>query len=529
MPSTKESRPTFDAGQVPLGKSAFSEFGLPQTISLLQQEIRDLYLADEVPWILGYSGGKDSTATLQLVWLAIEDIAIQRRKKTIHIISTDTLVENPVVAAWVQKSLEVMDQAANLRQMPIEPHRLTPRIQDSFWVNLIGKGYPAPRHKFRWCTERLKINPSNSFINGIVKTNGEAILILGTRKAESPSRARNMAKYEAHRVRDRLSPNARLPGSLVYTPIEDWSNDDVWTFLMQVQNPWGYSNKDLLGMYAGASADGECPLVVDNSTPSCGDSRFGCWVCTLVEKDKSMAAMIQNDEEKEWMMPLLSLRNALDFRNGNSGEEENSDRHLRDFRRMSGAVQLFHDRPIPGPYTQEAREEWLRKLLEAQTWIRRHGPTHVQNIELITIEELQEIRRIWVVDKHELEDRLPKIYAESTGEIYPGRRLDDNLVLGAEEMAELRNLCGDDQLHYELVRELLGVERQQRSNVRRSGIFDQLEKAIRRHFYEDQDDAIALARRRSAAKGDLHSDQRDGRPPKGEPLNRPNQALHFDP
>ena len=96
-------------------------------------------------------------------------------------------------------------------------------------------------------------------------------------------------------------------------------------------------------MYQGASPDGECPLVVDSSTPSCGDSRFGCWVCTLVDKDKSMQAMIQNDDEKEWMLPLLELRNELDVAD---------DRPLRDFRRMTGAVQLFHKRPIPGPYKQ---------------------------------------------------------------------------------------------------------------------------------------------------------------------------------
>ncbi len=112
------------------------------------------------------------------------------------------------------------------------------------------------------------------------------------------------ATYSARTTRSRTA--------LVYSPVENWSNDDVWTFLMQSPNPWGYSNKELLTMYQGASADGECPLVVDSSTPSCGDSRFGCWTCTLVEKDKSMSAMIQNDEEKEWMLPLLELRNALD-------------------------------------------------------------------------------------------------------------------------------------------------------------------------------------------------------------------------
>ena len=190
--------------------------------------------------------------------------------------------------------------------------------------------------------------------------------------------------------------------------MENWSNDDVWTFLMQTPNPWGYSNKDLLSMYQGASPDGECPLVVDATTPSCGDSRFGCWVCTLVDKDKSMSAMIQNDEEKEWMLPLLELRNELDLAN---------DRHLRDFRRMNGTVQLFHDRPIPGPYTQPARERWLQMLLEAQAWIRGNGPAHVRSLELITLAELEEIRRIWVVEKHEFEDRLPVIYARPQGSL----------------------------------------------------------------------------------------------------------------
>jgi len=483
----------------PVKKSAFAELGLPRTEALLADEIRELYRADEVPWIIGYSGGKDSTATLQLIWRAIAELPLEQRTKTVHVISTDTLVENPIVASWVQKSLDVMGQKARAAQMPIVPHRLTPKTEESFWVNLIGRGYPAPRHKFRWCTERMKIKPSNAFINSVVKASGEAILVLGTRKAESVSRARNMTKHESGRIRDRLSPNSSLPGSLVYTPIEDWSNDDVWMFLMQVKNPWGYSNKDLLGMYAGASADGECPLVVDSSTPSCGDSRFGCWVCTLVEKDKSMTAMIQNDEEKEWMMPLLKLRNALDFRNAGTGEDESSDRHLRDFRRMSGAVQIFHDRPIHGPYLQSAREDWLRKLLEAQTWIRLHGPADVRNIELITLAELQEIRRIWVVDKHEMEDSLPRIYAEAAGQPYPGRRLDDNLVLGEEEMTELQALCGEDRMHFELTRELLSVVRQQRARARRAGLFEQLEKSLGRHFYDDKEDAVATARRRNAA------------------------------
>jgi DNA sulfur modification protein DndC len=297
-----------------------------------------------------------------------------------------------------------------------------------------------------------------------------------------------------------------MAGCSIYTPIEDWTNDDVWMFLMQIENPWGYSNKDLLTMYAGATADGECPLVVDTSSPSCGDSRFGCWVCTLVEKDKSMTAMIQNDAEKEWMMPLLALRNEIDFRIGDGTAEENNDHHLRDFRRMSGAVQMMEDgRPMPGPYTQAAREHWLKKLLEAQAWIRKHGPESVRDIELIGLEELQEIRRIWVVEKHEMEDSLPRIYKAVTGETYPGRRLDDNLVLGPEEIDILRNICGEETLHFDLTRELLSLERQQRAHAKRADLFEKIEKSIRRHYYKDRADATSMATRHADARREANA------------------------
>ncbi len=481
--------------------SAFAALGLKATLEQLKAEVRELYLADDVPWIIGYSGGKDSTAVLQLTWLALAELPAEQRRKTVHVISTDTMVENPIVSTWVQKSLEILGEESRKTSMSIKPKLLHPKTEESFWVNLIGRGYPAPRPKFRWCTERLKIKPSNRFIREVVTDNGEAILLIGARKAESAARAKVLTRNQKYRVRDRLSPSATLAGCSIYTPIEDWSNDDVWMFLMQVKNPWGISNKDLLNMYQGASPDGECPLVLDSSTPSCGDSRFGCWVCTLVDKDKSMTAMIQNDQEKEWMTPLLDLRNALDFRSGAGNQEESNDHHLRDFRRMSGAIQLMQDgKPVPGPYTQEARENWLRKLLAAQTWIRRNGPPNVRNIELVSLDELQEIRRLWVVEKHEMEDSLPRIYTEATGEPYPGHRLDDNLVLGESEMQILREVCGDDRLHYELTRELLSVERQQRAHARRAGLFEQLEKSIRRHYFTDAADATDMARRHAGAR-----------------------------
>ena len=209
-----------------------------------------------------------------------------------------------------------------------------------------------------------------------------------------------------------------------------------------------------------------------------------------------MTAMIQNDAEKEWMMPLLDLRNDLDFRGkGPDGDPDSTDRHLRDFRRMNGAVNIMgNGEPIPGPYTQINREQWLTKLLKSQMEVRKRGPEDMRNIELITLEELQEIRRIWVVDKHELEDSLPGIYHDSTGATYPGATLDDDLVLGASEMTQLAAICDGDRLHYELSRELLSLTRQQRSAARRAGLFEKLEKTFSKHFYDDEADALSRAR-----------------------------------
>lgn len=476
-------------------RSSFSGAGLKETVRQICDEIRELYLWDAVPWVVGYSGGKDSTAVLQLVWLAIRDLPPEQRTKPVHVISTDTLVEQPVVASWVDASHRSIRAAAEEQGLPIIPHKLTPETKDSFWVNLIGRGYPAPRKKFRWCTDRMKISPSNKFIREVVRQFGEAILVLGTRKAESQRRALTMERHEARRVRERLSPNAGLPNSLVYTPIEDWTNDDVWLFLMQVRNPWGHTNKSLLGMYQGASADGECPLVVDTSTPSCGSSRFGCWVCTVVDKDRSMEAMIKNDEEKVWMTPLLELRNELgDF---------SRDRERRDFRRMNGSVQLFHGRPIPGPYRKQWREHWLRRVLAAQRKARELGPPDTANLELITLDELHEIRRIWLYEKHEFDDSLPTIYEQETGAPFPVPPSDDS-QLRREDWELLRELCEGDPAFFELQVSLLDTERQYRGMSRRAGIYEALEAHLRAGQFSDEQQALAIRldqeRRRNAAQ-----------------------------
>lgn len=472
--------------------------------------VKKLYLEDEIPWVIGYSGGKDSTATVQLVWMALAELTqAERMRKKIHVISTDTLVESPVVAKWVEHSLDQMREQAYIESMPFVTHRLIPDYNDTFWVNLIGRGYPYPRPSFRWCTDRLKIKPSNSFVQNVVSSYGEVILLLGTRKAESASRAKTMEYYEKQRVRDLLSPNGTIQNELVFSPLENWSDDDVWFFLMQYSNPWGYSNKDLLAMYRGATADGECPLVMSSDTPSCGKSRFGCWVCTMVEQDKSMAAMIMNDSEKEWMLPLLEFRNSI-------GDAE-KDRERRDFRRMTGAAHLFRGRLVHGPYKKHIREEWLRKLLHIQINIKKYGPDDFNNIELITNEELNCIRKIWLDEKHEFDDVLPRIYKEVTGKDF--EIIGKNNLFGKREWDILHEVCSnnmpDEELLFEMVTSIIDIEKKSSDLNSRRGVLTEIEKQIIKGFYKNEKDACDYAisklhvRKNMGASYDLKAEVED--------------------
>lgn len=470
-----------------------------ENIEGLMETVRNLYLCDDIPWVIGYSGGKDSTATLQLVWLALSSLPKESLKKQVHIINTDTMVESPVISKWVQTSLKTMNDAAEEQGFPFVTHRLTPALDNTFWVNFIGRGYPFPRKKLRWCTDRLKIQPVNTFVKEKIAEHGEIIMVIGTRKAESARRAKTMAYYEKKRVRELLSPNQSMINELVFSPLEDWTDNDVWVFLMQYKNPWGYSNKDLLTLYRGATADNECPLMVEKGLPSCGKSRFGCWVCTMVAQDKSMEAMISNDEEKAWMTPLLEFRNKF-------GDEEN-DRERRSFRKMAGYLQGSYKQLHHGPYKKEIREEWLRDLLEIQKDINENGPEEFSDLELITLPELKNIRRIWVLEKHEFDDSLPRIYKDVTGYDFEDPEWIAPEAFRQEEWEILKDvveeLYPDEELAFEMAYSLIDIENHSNSLNRRKGVSDSLEACIQRTFYKNEDDATKYYLSQVTRKKDL--------------------------
>jgi DNA sulfur modification protein DndC len=288
---------------------------MKQKIKYIIDEIIDQYLyADETsrPWIIGFSGGKDSTVLLQLVWEALRiiknDISGVLRRE-VYVVCNDTMIENPIITEYVQRVLKDIEVAARDQDLPIYVRKTTPRLEDSFFVNLIGRGYPAPNSTFRWCTERLKIKPTSRFILEQVDINSEVIILLGTRSDESANRAKSIKKHSTRGKR--LSKHSLHPNIFTYAPIKDLMLEEIWFIINTLSSPWGSSNTELFQVYANASADDyECPTAItENKHSSCGQSRFGCWVCTVVTTDKSMTAQVENG--LAWLTPLLSFRNVI--------------------------------------------------------------------------------------------------------------------------------------------------------------------------------------------------------------------------
>ncbi|WEJ99479.1 MAG: DNA phosphorothioation system sulfurtransferase DndC [Candidatus Sphingomonas phytovorans] len=455
----------------------------------IHDDVREIYLSDSRPWVVGYSGGKDSTTALQLIWAAISTLPPEKRSKTIYVISSDTLVETPVVSNYIDVSLKRIAQAAIEQDMPVVTHKVVPDVDRSFWVNLIGRGYPAPSRRFRWCTERLKIEPANDFIRSRVAEFGEVVMVLGVRSQESATRAQVMSLHAIEG--SRLSKHSSLLNAFVYAPIADFSTDDVWTYLLQNQSPWGNDNRDLVAMYRNASSAGECPLVVDTSTPSCGNSRFGCWVCTVVERDKAMEAMIDSGEE--WLTPLLEFRDKL-------SETQDPARKLefRDYRRRTGGVSFIGDtdRVMPGPYTMDFRRELLRGLLETQRQVAVEAPAGEAPI-LIHPHELHEIRRLWRTERGDWQDSVPRIVRETLGKdagfVEPDWVSEDAVAFTTEDGELLNAICAENDVPTELVMRLLDVERASHGLKRRHAVHTRIEDVFKLDW-RDLDTVVAERR-----------------------------------
>jgi DNA sulfur modification protein DndC len=408
----------------------------------LKDSLRQLYLEDPRPWLVGFSGGKDSTMLASLIFEAVLSVPPEQREKPIAILCTDTRVEIPAVAEGVESALERMRRCSQQHNLNVEAHLLKPPSEQSFWVNIIGRGYPPPNRVFRWCTQRLKIDPVTTFVQKRLQNGhwSEAILHLGARRAESSTRAQTMAGRE---TRNGLNRHPDLPRVWVSNPIEFLTTEEVWAYLLQKPNPWGGDNRSLYKLYASAS-NGECPIQIDTSTPSCGNSRFGCWTCTVVERDKASEGLLATGDDR--MEHLLEFRETLlEFRDPDNG--------WRDKRRMNGA-------DGPGPLTIEGRRELLKRLMTLQ---------HETGLKLISDEELLLIQQLWKAARDPDDGR---------GVTRIVNRIRGNGMSDLKEVSRVQQLqdevCKEKNISPEALRRLLATVEQYTDSHRAVGLPDEL-------------------------------------------------------
>ena len=354
---------------------------------VIRAEIAAEYAAPHTrPWIIGFSGGKDSTIVTHLVVEHLLSLPRSERKRDIHIVANDTLVESPLVIAHVRRVQSEITNAVEAFQLPIVVATTAPAPDHTFWVNLIGRGYPSPNRSFRWCTDRMKIQPTSAYIRRQADAAGDVILLLGVRRDESATRAGSVARYDNGQ---RLNRHNDLINCWVFRPIVEVTTDEVWEFLATETPPWGGSHDDLIKLYRDAGG-GECPVVTAKSdAPSCGttSSRFGCWTCTVVEKDRSLEGFVEAGFGE--FTPLLDFRDWLvAIRN---------DPARRLARRRDGRVTFAASGVhIPGPFTISTRTEILGRLLALQEQVGH---------DLITEIEIERIRTLWSEDALAMAER----------------------------------------------------------------------------------------------------------------------------
>ncbi|MEK4249478.1 DNA phosphorothioation system sulfurtransferase DndC [Paenibacillus sp. FSL W7-1287] len=433
-------------------------------------ELKEVYLSDDRPWVIGYSGGKDSTVVVQLVFEMLQQLELEQRKKQVYIISSDTMVETPLIISSINHTLYSIQTKGIELKLPIETHKVKPEVQNTFWSLLIGKGYPSPRQKFRWCTDRMKIDPANRFILDKVSKFGEVIMVLGVREEESATRAQSIKQHTIEG--SKLMKHSSLKNAFVYAPIREFALDDVWNYLLvnQAKTPWGTDNYELYALYQNSSA-GECPLIVDKeikeTAGSCGNSRFGCWVCTVVKEDKALVGFIDSGES--WMTPLLEFRNWL--------ASIRDDRNLREKSRMNGSIYYVgegDDRRLGlGPYTLEARQLILKKLLETEKQVEN---PYEPDYKLIQIDELKQIRKLWI-ESGDWEDSLPQIYFDVYGEMLDWDQ-EERAPFDSSQITDLELICQENDVDFQLIKKLINIEKNYVGYKIRRGLIEEFQKVL---------------------------------------------------
>lgn len=513
-------------------------------ISEIKSDIEEVYFMNELPWVIGYSGGKDSTCTTQIILETLIELKQKGKvlNKHIYIISSDTMVENPMIVNTIHNSINNLNKIAEEKKLPLSAHIIHPEFNNTFWSNLIGRGYPCPNQTFRWCTDRMKINPANQFITKIVNEHGEAIMVLGVRDGESNSRDRVL---ESHTIEGKkLMRHTTMSNAYVYAPIRKMTIDNIWEYLLNSPSPWGVNNYDLYKLYTESNGEDDYEMIFDEEQKRKqigGNSRFGCWVCTVVSKDKSLSSFIEKGET--WLIPLLEYRNWLysirDDENRRMRRRHDGSIYFSKVKLVSdnhivipakgnrGKINIFCENGnwyddnkkewvlFEGPNCEELAKDYISKnminlndgsnphilIKRINDEVAQLGPgpftleTRVEMLtklfelqknigdkyELFKMEELLAIRKLWF--KYGVwEDLVSEKYFSVFGNELPGAINDDIKLFDENDLEILNKICIKKEVNPSLLIEIFNIEKQYMGYNNRSEVYKTLKKMLSKEF-----------------------------------------------
>jgi len=92
-----------------------------------KDNIRKIFFSDRRPWVIAFSGGKDSTLVLQLMYELLEGLE-QNQYKPVYILISDTKVEPPLIEDYIDKTLELIQNDIDKKKLPITIIKVKPKV-----------------------------------------------------------------------------------------------------------------------------------------------------------------------------------------------------------------------------------------------------------------------------------------------------------------------------------------------------------------------------------------------------------------
>jgi DNA sulfur modification protein DndC len=349
---------------------AFAEFetklSVEESLEMTAQSLRE-YGARYKHWALAYSGGKDSGATVAATVHLIDTKRVPK-PESLTVVYVDTRLEAPPLIAVAYDLLE------EVRRRGYSARVVQPKLDHRFFVYMLGYGVVAPSGQFRWCTEKLKVDPMNAALAELYEqTQEKFLMLLGVRKGES------IVRDERITVSCTRDGGECGQGWFVHTtpteyadqlsPLLHWRLCNVWDWLMLYESEHKFKTHFVAQAYG----------IDEEDSPADVNSRTGCVGCNLVDEDNMLARLLKM-QEWAYLEPLTRLRPL--YRKYKLAENR--------LGRAQTNLKQIEKRPVRlGPIALEEREELLEEILSIQ---REINAKRSDSPEVLLINDEEEAR-----------------------------------------------------------------------------------------------------------------------------------------